>query len=432
MGKYLLNLGYDWSSLQRDGQVDGYVFNPSGLNKEQASRRPLEPKDDQWILFDPQLYLSGLDGNACARTCANLATYKWFGIETPRFDSSEMNTKTWMSRVKEDVSWAPNIVQTQVGITNAVRDCLEYQRDFGVTHLIAPAPLIGTSDDQFATQIQWLDAACQLREEFSLPVVATVSISDYLLAFSEPSQNILLQTILDNVTVRDFDGVYLLVVQEDNPNMRLSDLHTVQSLLYVSRVVSEHAAKDVLVNFADDLGHACVAAGAIGFVGGTTSKARKLCLSDFVDRSGGAPYPKFYSHALVADLTMPDLEKLRDARLLRLVAADATPFSESLLSALQAGGHSNAVPDWRPSRNNVRAANKHRIALSHTKAWELTELNTQQKLESVLQWLQEAAAHMSQVKLKCGANPLSEDGRHIEVWESAFEQLLTMIDDGKI
>ena len=173
MGKFLLNLGFRWSGLPSQ-LFDGYVFNPSGLNREQASRREFEYIQGQWVMFDPQMYLSVLDGITCAKTCANLATYPWFGIETPLFDSSEMKVSEWMSQVKDSVPWNPNIAKSDDDIIRVVRECLQFQYDFGVTHLIAPTPLLDNSDDQFGIQLKWLHAAAQIKDEFQLPMFATV------------------------------------------------------------------------------------------------------------------------------------------------------------------------------------------------------------------------------------------------------------------
>lgn len=432
MAKFLLNLGYKWSGPPRNS-TDGYVFNPSGINREQASRREFQYVDGQWLLFDPQLYLASLDGEVCSKTCANLVTYPWFGITIPSYDSAEMSTKDWMTEVKSTTAWNPIIPEEAEAIKAAVRECLQFQVSFGVTHLIVPVPLIENSDDQFGMQLKWIDAAAELKDEFRLPMFATVAISDYLLATYNPSENPLLQTILDNLSVSALEGVYFLIVQEDASRPRITEKNVVQSLLYVSRIISQLASKVVLVNFADDFGYACIAAGAIGFVGGTTLKNRRMCLSDFTDRTGGAAYPHFYSYSLIGDfLSRDDLKKIRDSRLLRFISDDVTAESESLLRALKAGGDPNDVPDWRQSRNNVATANNHRMLLMHTQTALLSELGHSQKTDVILTWLQEAEAHVKLLESRFSESPLSEDGKHVEVWRRAFEGLLNQIDAGTI
>ncbi len=72
---FLLNVGYKWTNHDR---VDGVVINASGVHKAQATRRNLSVTPD-CLLFDPQLYLSGLNFDNCNNTCARLSTYPWFG-----------------------------------------------------------------------------------------------------------------------------------------------------------------------------------------------------------------------------------------------------------------------------------------------------------------------------------------------------------------
>lgn len=72
-GIVLLTLCYWWSGFPPN--IDDYVINPSGVNQEHASRRKLDVASSQWQLFDPELYLSILDGEVHSRTCEKLATY---------------------------------------------------------------------------------------------------------------------------------------------------------------------------------------------------------------------------------------------------------------------------------------------------------------------------------------------------------------------
>ncbi len=424
---FLLNLGYRWGSgFSLD--VDGYVINPSGINKEQAARRDnLDLTDTQCLLFDPQMYLSILDGAVHSRTCENLATYPWFGVETPTFNSSEMNTRDWMSQVREQVNWHPVIPTDENNIRNVIRECVEFQKEFGATHLIVPTPLVDNDDDEFGTQLKWLNAAADLKGRFSQPMFATVAISDYLLSARDPHENPLLQTILDNISVSDFEGAYVVVLQADAPRVRITSKRIAQSLLFMSRVI-QRSSKAVFINYADDLGHACIAAGATGFASGTSFKSRRLCLSDFEDRTGGSTFPRLYSHSLIGDFSMEDLGQIRDERLLRYIGSDATPIAEPLYAALKARGSAHDVPAWRPSKNNVTAANKHRVMLMAQKARELVQLDETAQLNSVLHWLQEAEAHGRLLASRFSDNPLDEDGTHVEVWGKAFQIHLDTVE----
>ncbi len=423
MGKFLVNMGYRWA-MNFDG-VDGYIFNASGFSKEQANRRPFECFDHQWILFDPQLYLTNLDGATCNKTCAKLSTYPWFGINVPDFDSQEMNHTEWMDHLKASLSWNPSLPNTAADISSIVNDCLLFQAEFGVTHMIAPTPLVQDPDDQFSVQLQWLSAAAELKNHYNIPIFATVAISDYLLFPHRPANNLLLGTIIDNLTVNDFDGIYLLVVQEAADTLRLIDRNIVESLFYISYIAGKMHSKQIIINFADDLGFACNAIGATAFASGATVKQRRMSLVDFIDRGGGSAYPRLYSHSLIGDfLSEDDLTKIRNARLLRLINRDWTEEADSLLKALVAGETANSVPVWRQSNNNVTQANTHRIVLLKKKITDLNSLSTDNQLEAILTWLQDAEAHTALINNKLSGCPLKEDSRHIKVWREAFENML--------
>lgn len=427
MTKFLLNMGYQWGDGALD-YVDGYVFNAAAIHGEQAKRRPFEIYEDQWVLFDPQLYLAALDSRSCEQTCARLATYPWFRVTVPEYDSSVMTQRDWFESVKQDINWQPSLPTDLVEIRDVIKKCFMFQEQFGCTHLIIPTPSVDNSEDQFGVQLQWLEAASSLRDQYKLPMLATVAINDYLLEPYVPSKNTLLQTALDNLTVSAFEGLYVLVVQEGAESPRLLDNHVVESLLYISHLVGGQAKKTVVVNFSDDLGYACLAAGATTFVGGASIKQRRMCLADFVQRGGGPAYPRFYSHQLIGDyLTQSDLSKIRDIRLLRLIDRDVTADSRPLLEALKKGGDANAVPSWRQSMNNVTAAQRHRVTLMHQAVTQLAKIPEEDRLTAALTWVQNAEANTALMDSRLQGNPLSENGRHLPVWSRSIESLMDYI-----
>lgn len=68
----------------------------------------------------------------------------------------------------------------------------------------------------------------------------------------------------------------------------------------------------------------------------------------------------------------------------------------------------------------------------HTQTALLSELGHSQKTDVILTWLQEAEAHVKLLESRFSESPLSEDGKHVEVWRRAFEGLLNQIDAGTI
>ena len=90
---FLLNIGYRWTNIER---VDGVIINASGVHITQIERRNINIKP-KVLLFDPQLYLSGLDSEHCNTTCARLSTYPWFGGSNLD-PSSTVNRHFWAYR----------------------------------------------------------------------------------------------------------------------------------------------------------------------------------------------------------------------------------------------------------------------------------------------------------------------------------------------
>jgi len=430
MGRVLTNLGYFWTRPSNDG----CIFNASGVHCEQAGRREFDSSRVEWVLFDPQLYLTCLDRNDAGKTCAKLATYPWFNTNVPTYSSLEGTQAEWFEKVRDSFAWPPEVPEGYDDIRDAVRKCLEFQKAFGVTHLIAPAPLAHDAEDQFSTQLKWLEAGLE-EGSYDAPLLATVALQDHLLSCQEPESNITLQAILDYLTASEYDGAYLVVLSDAPSSMRLTDRRIVKSLLYVCYITGTQYGKEVVVNFADDLGYACVATGATAFCTGYNVKQRRCCPSDYAEEDGAwGPFPRFYSHSLIGDfLAHTDLLKIREVRLLRLVRGDTTGSSRALIEALESGNDSTSVPAWRPTRNNVADAGLHRTALLQRVTHSLTEVEEQvQRHQRILEWLEEAEAHKALIESKLADNPLTEDFRHIRVWREAFEGFLELVEEGSI
>lgn len=417
MSRFLVNLGYKWSAPVGG---HGFVVNASGVDAEQLLRRAFSPSPDQWLLFDPQLYLASLDSQRCPRVCARLATYRWFGIDTPEFASQDMNRTQWLAKVQSQVAWKPSVATASHAIHDAVCACFRLQAAFGVTHLIAPAPLASSADEQFAAQLQWWRTAVEVKNAFSAPMLGSLALSEHLLAATAPEDNLTLQTALDSVTTYGFDGAYLVVVRDNAETMRLLQPNVVRAVLYASARAGSKYGKQVVVNFVDDFGLACLAAGATAFASGSTIKQRRMCLADFSERDGGGPYPHFYSNAFIGDFSIDDMHKVQAAGLLDLLAKDETPASTSLLTALRADRSASDVPGWRPTINNVAEASAHRIALLGLATERLRGMGQAASRDAICEWLDQAQNQQMALDACLRDDPVMEDLRHVAVWRAAF------------
>jgi hypothetical protein len=422
---FLLNIGYRWTNIER---VDGIIINASGVHITQIERRNINIKP-KVLLFDPQLYLAGLDSEHCNTTCARLSTYPWFGGSKFEYDSEILTQKEWFEKHRESMVWPISLPTAVNDIRECIKACFDIQINLGVTHLIIPTPIVENLEDEFATQLIWIDTALELKSEYDYPMLATVAFTDNIVLHQEPLDNKVVQTIIDNLSTREeLDGAYVLPVQLGNNSIRIIQKRVASTLLYISYVLGEQNGKIVFINFADSFGYACLAVGATGFGGGYSNKTRRMNFIDFIDDAGGRAYPRFYSHNLILELlTERDLTKLRDARLLRLLKSDLTNSSENLLTALNEGRSANDVPEWRESLNNTTAATIHKIERLVKACDELSSIGSSSRVDHVLEWLQTAEANQLLLQSRFSTAPLEDDGRHIAVWARAFEEFLDNI-----
>lgn len=422
MGKFLYNVGYHLHNVVSDG----VIFLASGRHSEAQRRRVTDfaVPDGAWVLFDPQLYLVGLDGKSCAKTCAHLVTYPWFGVDVPEYSDAYVSETEWFKDVQASLRWVPTIATHPVDIRATVEECLRFQDEVGVTHLIVPTPLIETEGDQFSCQLKWIEAGLDLGHKFQQPLFGTLAIMDHLLSHISPLKNPLLTNILDNLTTSRLDGLYILVCHEDSAADRILNVNVAESLLFISETTHSHGQQSI-VNFADDLGYACLAAGSSAFASGYYRKQRRMSFSDFIDTGGGYRLPYFYSHRLISDF-LPDAElsKIANARLVRYFHSDRTPESQPLLEAHTARLRATSVPDWQERRNNDATAIQHRARLLSTKTNELAAIAADERMENILTWLQDAEAFRTLVNRKLDAEPARDDGRHITIWRKAVERRL--------
>lgn len=422
---FMLNIGYRWTNRER---VDGVVINASGVHKAQIVRRNLQVEPSA-LLFDPQLYLSGLDLSRCTTTCARLSTYPWFGGGSEyEFDSEIQTQKEWFEIHKSSMVWPVALPTIKQGIKESIITCFDFQISIGVTHLTIPTPIVEDVEDEFASQLLWIDTALELKTDYELPMLATVAFTDNIVIHQDPLDNRVVQTIIDNLSAREeLDGAYVLPIQTGNNSIRIIEKGVATTLLHISHILGNQNGKIIFVNFADSFGYACLAVGATGFIGGYTNKTRRMNFVDFIEDGGGGAYPRFYSHNLLLELlTDRDLSKIRDAKLLRLIRDDKTDASDDLLAILNEGLSANDLPNWREGLNNVTTATIHKIERLAWVSRQLTEVggDIQSRLDHVLEWLQTAEANQFLLQSRFNTAPLEDDGTHIAVWTRAFEDFL--------
>lgn len=419
---FLLNLGYRWTL---NDEVRGAVFLPTGNSCAKILRAPLP--DLKRVILDPQLYLAGLNAGDCRKVCARLASYPWFGVDLPAFDSTTMSRRQWDQEMQARVAdvWPGKAPEDAGDIRQACTTAIDIQQQISCTHVILPAPLITEREDEAQLQAEWLDEGLAAAQDLEVgqPLLATVALAETVLNSAAFEATGFLDTVVDQITAREgLDGVYIVVAQNDDNHPFENSEKVQQAYLHLSKAFSDRGYGTVLTNFADVLGLACMGVGATDFSTGPSQSLRRLSMSGFRDAGGGKAFPKFYSHKIVAELaTETDLDRVVQKRLLRKVE-DRTVHSEGLMDTLAAGGSASQLQAWAESQNNVATAQRHFIARM---AMEARALRGGQRAERIREWLEEAAAGMLFVNQKMG-----NDGKvygaptlkWLELFEAAVER----------
>ncbi|MCC6678882.1 MAG: hypothetical protein IT436_17285 [Phycisphaerales bacterium] len=391
---FALNEGYQWKSSHFADSLHGAVYLAAGNHAERMRRSVLS--DFAWQLFDPQLYLAGLEASRRTKVCARLATYPWFGVtDLPDFDSGNTSLPKWQARIQGMIArrW-PGAAPTGDDIAPAARSAVEFQADRGCTHIILPTPLIDEREDEAQAQGEWIDAGLEAAQDIDVgqPIVATVALSEGVLNDAAFNAGGFLDTIVDQVSSRDgVSGAYIVVAQLQSHHPLQPPESVSRAYAHLTRAFVKCGYDFVFVNFADAFGVACVGLGAAGFATGPSQSLRRLSLAGFQDEGGGIALPHLYSHPVVGEfLPERDLSVLAENDLLAHVK-DQTVHSGDLFSALERTGSAANVRAWLESKNNLAAATKHFIARMIAEGTHYSRRTPEQRAARAERWLTEAA-----------------------------------------
>lgn len=423
---FFVNLN-DKFKLAEGVEPDGSMLLASALPSHTLLRRNMKkfPNLDR-RLFDPQLYMAGISANSdeMRKVCAKLASYPWFGVGgLGNFKSGEVKQAQWMAEAKRRIgsSWPSNAPQTD--IADRARECIEFQRTLGCEAIILPSPLTTEPGTNYHAELEWLDAGLRhvhsLREGLSQPVYATVALSDLCLRLIDAGKNPLLDLIIDQVSAREVDGVYIVVEQtsESTDTKHCSHFRTLWSVLRLVHEFASDAELSVGVNFMGVFGLACEAAGASWWASNWYKSLYRLRLQDKI--AGGRAYPTYWCHPLILDINMAsDFDSLARAGLLASYE-DWTPASEGLLEAAKAGVSASSVGAWTYSPSNVTAAKDHFLLSAIAHEQQHSKLSGKARLQAVVDWFEAAMTGSTEVVNELGAQCKTRLD-HVQAWHDAI------------
>ena len=419
---FALNLGYRWNLAADVEPIQSVVYLPVSNHAERIQRARLP--EAKRVLFDPQLYLCGLNPERASTACTRLSTYSWFGtLGLTEYDSGAQSQRAWQDSLRETIteSWRgtpPDEAAMSISAANAVN----FQSSFRCTHIILPSPLISEREDEADTQAAWLDAGLAARKDLDIgqPVLATVAVDEATLNEAAFEQNGFLDTVVDQVTSRgdDVDGAYIVVTQTHARHPFESSPIVMRAYLHLCASFAHAGLNTVFANFCDITGLLCTAVGATGFATGQSQKLRRLSLAGFDDGGGGGRnVPVLYTHKSAAELlTETDLDLIVEQKLLGRIR-DITPHSQALFAELRReGGGAANLRNWAESQNNVAAAQRHLLHRIAREAQKMLKEAVPDRQESARDWLESAAANALLIRRRLGGTTLRGRFAPAEEW----------------
>lgn len=377
----------------------------------------------QHRLLDPQLYLSSLDPKVATKSVVNLASWPWFcGTAVPEYDSdTHASVKNWKDIHAGTLlqSWNNCVPKDPQQIRDAARVAIKTQIELGCEMIILPGPLTTLATQQFAAEIEWIDAGLEACKSLKvgLPVLATVAISDSVLRGVDATQNPLLQTITNQLSARgELAGAYILPELASESGYVCTSRDTLLSLLMLIDDLVRGAGKTALVNYVGTFGAVASAAGASIWSSGYYRGQRRLKLADFEDQEGRA-LPRYHSLKLAGDIGLQtDIERSY-AQFDNRILTD-TKDGLSLIQALASGSY--PPPEWGYTQSNIAAAGGHYNEI----AYRLGQISTQspsKRIETINRWLEGAVMWSSNLQ-KIGITASSQtELTHQGVWLEALK-----------
>lgn len=384
----------------------------------------------QHRLFDPQLYLCGLDKNIAMKTVLNLATQPWFCLsDAPEYDSAEHRSiKLYKEKHAADffAAWPGRAAQSDEDISRAARACIDYQVALGCEAIILPSPLTTVASADYEIETRWLDAGVNAARESraSLPLYATIALSDTVLRGVSAFQNPLLNTITSQVASREeLAGVYLVVEQSVDTGYACNSKDVLLSLLVITDDLVRGARRRVITNYIGSFGAVMSAAGGGLWASGYYRSQRRLRLVDYEDAMGLAQ-PRFFSPAFAGDIGLDaDLPVAFARGYGRALLHPPTEQSTPLLQSLAAGTYPATAPQWAYRSNNLTAATAHYLAVHDGLANAIDSLDVDRRRNFLLRWLKRSA-DLAGTLSELGMRPPTTDSGHQAVWLSAYAEWL--------
>jgi hypothetical protein len=205
-----------------------------------------------------------------------------------------------------------------------VRECLNFQRDLAVTHLVSPTICIENFTDR-TTQIA-LSLAQEAIDYNSgntndrRPLLVSFVFSEVALGFADQ-----VSEFLDTISLFEADGFYL-VVDRSSPGYS-QDFQSLRLAQVIRMIYSLKRSRfQIICGYSDFVNLLYGSVGADAGATGWSQKLRRFSRSRFLPSTGGRqPRDRYSSSKLLNSIYLTELDACQDAGQLRAVKSD-TPY----------------------------------------------------------------------------------------------------------
>lgn len=417
-----------------DAMIPGGIIAASSLPMHTLLRRGFARYPYlQHRFFDPQLYLAGLHADRSEKEVINLSSYGWFPTPgVPEYDSSIHGTQADWKMINSQAlcsAWAGRAASHPEEIGNATRAAIELQVRMGFDAVILPSPLTRAVND-YEEETRWLDIGLAVCRELrvSLPIFATVAISDIVIRGNDPQQNPFLQLITDQVSAREINGVYIVVEQAATDGYCCHDEDTLLGVLTLVDDLVRGAGLRVVTNYIGSFGPVAHAAGAEVWSTGYYLGQRRLRLSamEVEDEEERRAYPRYFSAALAGDIGLQrDMDRIIRAGLGPRLFANTNP-ARPLHQALSAGASVADVPAWQHRISNIQAAAAHYVEVMRMFSGILNTRSPSERVGAVHFWLRRAADLAETVRDAGVRSSRNTELTHQRAWLRSYERWMNV------
>ncbi len=411
------------------GDPDGGVIFAAGIPSHTLSRRKIDKTCPHLKrrLFDPQLYLAGLDASICPGACTNLISYRWFsGNGNNQYESKKHTQLEWKAAIrKRIVNLWPGAIPTEPGsVDAAISDAIALQNALECEAIILPAPLTTEPTQDYGESLEWIDRGLRIARDSApgFDRLVTIALSDSCLRGSNPKANTMLDLVVDQITAREPEGAYVVVEQASEEGYYITHSNTVGALLQLVKGLRDGGIRRIHVSLAGTTGFLTLGAGATDWSAGWYRSTRRLRLVDFEEHEGRA-VPTYYSHPLAGELHLErDLDAVVASGLFSEIE-DRTPAAQGLLRAVAQGKPVAAVPNWQHRIGNVTAARAHFKSAMIRETHRVRDLPDSARATHMKSWLSNAVDLAARVR-EIGPLNARSANRHQPAWLKAFEEFL--------